>query len=281
MEPDTDSNDVNDRNDRNDAVKERASPVQEKPKRRVVIGPKVRVMFDDGSGADPEVVEVNRDVFSVMDSITERLSRTKDRAEMEAIRVSVNSFEDESKSEPRAEGEPPAVLPYLVGGVTIDGLSIPDAMSELTKAIVPGDAAVRQFEILTEQLFLRSMMGCCTVVAGFPTGNAIVPLINSMRDVDPRAVVGMYHGLIDAAEKLKEFVPKAFPDKKFDFSSNPAASESEPKPGPSIATPDAPAPSAARKEVVLPSGLPASVAVKGVVTAEEHRKTQIPVVHLT
>jgi hypothetical protein len=195
---------------------------------------------------------------------------------MESILVSVRSFEDESKSEPREKGEPPAVLPYLVGGLSIEGLSIPDAISELTKAIIPGDHAIRQYETLTEQLFLRSMMSCCTVVAGFPTGNAVVPLINSMRDVDPRAIVGMYHGLLDAAEKLKEFVPRAFPDKKFDFSTNPSEKES-----PEIATPDRPEPSAPEKRVVLPSGLPASVAEKGIVTAEEHRKTQIPVVHLT
>lgn len=254
-----------------------AQPPAER-RRRVVIGPRVRITFVSEGRDDVETKEVNRDVFSVMDAITERLSRTKDKAEMESVRVTVQSFEDEAKSEPRMTGEEPAVLPYLVAGLDVNGMSIPDAISELTKAIIPGDAAIRQYETLTEQLFLRSMLNCATVVLGFPTGNAIVPLINSMRDVDPRAVVGMYHGLIDSAEKLKEFVPKAFPDKEFDFSKNPSA------PVPEKKVEEAPiqAPGEDRpKEVVLPSGFPASMADKGIVTAEEHRKTQIPVVHLT
>ena len=263
----------------NQENKEEKQEKQEEKKRKVVVGPKVKVIFevDDGK-TDNEIKIVNRDVFSVMDAITERLSRTKDKAEMAAVKVTVHSFEDMAKSDPLRDGESSWEGPYGVGGVSIEGMSIPDSVSELTKAIVPGDWAVRNYETLTEQLFMRSSLCCATVVLGFPTGNAVVPLINSMRDVDPRAVVGMYHGLLESAEKLKEFVPKAFPDKEFDFSKNPSTQEPEKKVEETpIQAPGEDKP----KEVVLPSGFPASMAEKGIVTAEEHRKTQIPVVHLT
>lgn len=262
----------------NQENKEEKQEKQEDKKRKVVVGPKVKVVFEVEDGkTDSEVRIVNRDVFSVMDAITERLSRTKDKAEMEAVRVTVHSFEDESKSDPLRDGESPWEGPYGVGGVSIERMSIPDSVSELTKAIVPGDWAVRNYETLTEQLFMRSSLCCATVVLGFPTGNAVVPLINSMRDVDPRAVVGMYHGLLESAEKLKEFVPKAFPDKEFDFSKNPSAAPEKKVEEAPVKVPGEDRP----KEVVLPSGFPASMAGKGIVTAEEHRKTQIPVVHLT
>lgn len=235
----------------------------EKRKRRVVLDRNAKILFD--SGERVEVVMVNRDVFSVMNAITEKLARTKSKEEMDAIKVSVHSVEDITKSEPPVGDEKLFEGPYLVAGLEIEGMSIPDAASELTKAIIPGDVAIRQFEILSEQLFLRSMMDAVTVVAGFSTGMSIVPLINSMREVSPRTIVGMYHGLLDAAGRLREFCAKNFPDKEFDFDAKPE--EPKPQEPPS-------------KRIVLPSGLPASMAEKGVVTPEEARKDQVKVVHL-
>lgn len=249
-------------------------------KRKVVVAAKVRVVFDDGSGGDPEVVEANRDVFSVMDAVTERLARTKSKQEMQSIRVTVRSLEDREKSDPLRDGEEPWEGPYGVGGVSVEGMTIPDAASELTKAVVPGDWCLKHYETLSEQMFLRSMMSAVTVVAAFPTGIAVIPLINSMREVDSRAVVHMYHGLVDAAAKLREFCSKHFPEKEFDFDSREPEPETG-KEGPDVVVPDSPDPGAAKRELTLPSGLPASMAGKGIVTAEEHRKSQIPVVHLT
>jgi hypothetical protein len=255
--------------------KENAAPVEaggnkeEEKKRKVVIGPEVKVIFS--GGGSEEVVMSKRDIFSVMNTITNRLAKTKSREEMEAITVSVHSVESPEKSDPPAEGEERFEGPYLVAGLEIEGMKIPEAASELTKGVIPGDAAIKQFELLSEQLFLRSMMDTVTIVAGFSTGMAIIPLINSMRDVEGRTLVEMYHGLHDAAERLRAFCTKNFPDKGINFDKRPEDAE---------AGKETSLDGTVEKKIVLPSGLPASMAEKGVVTPEEARKDQVKVVHL-
>ena len=238
--------------------------------RKVVMDSTVRIVFRNEDGSGEETVTAHRDVFSVMDAITARLAATKSKEEMEAIRVSVHSFENEEKSEPPKEGDKRWEGPYLVGGVEIEGMTIPDAMGALAKLVVPGDHAVAAVEQLLSQLFLRSRMDGAVVVYTFDGVPAYSPLINTLKGQRKEAIVALYRTAVKVAASLRKSAVEQFPGlglKDSDFDSDPDVN------------PERDAEERA-KRLVLPSGLPAGMAQKGVVTPEEARRDQVRVVHL-
>jgi len=250
----------------NDAAN--AAKGSEGAKRKVVMSTMAKVIFESSSG-DGSVKIVGRDVFSVMDCITERLAETKSKEEMEGIKVSVHSFENEEKSDPPKDGEPRWEGPYIVGGAEIEGMSIPGAMEALAKLVLPGDYCMLAFEQTASQCFARSRMDGAVVIATFDGVPAVSPMVNTMKEQRKENIVSLYRTMLKAAEafrkgaldKFKGLVEDADFDKDPEIDRNKDAEDR------------------ARK-IVLPSGLPAGMSQKGVVTPEEARKDQVKVVGL-
>ena len=252
----------------NEANEEKKAP-EEPKKRKVTLSTDVKVIFK--SEEEGEVKIVGRDVFSVMDTITARLADTKSREEMEAIRVSVHSFENPEKSDPLPDGEQRWEGIYGVGNVEIEDLSIPDAMGVLSKAVLPADYAMLAFEQVAAQCFTRSRMDGALVVATFDGVPSVTPLVNTMKEQRKENIVSMYRTLLKAADGFRRascerFKTLGLKDSDFDEDVK-VDSEKD-------------AEERARK-LVLPSGLPASMAQRGVVTPEEARKDQVRVIGLT
>lgn len=187
------------------------------PKRKVTVASKVKVIFQFGDDPNAVVETVNRDVFSVMDAITARLANTKSKEEMEAIKVSVHSFEDSEKSDPLPEGESPWEGPYLIANCEVEDLPIPDAMNALVKVVIPNDQCLLGFERLAEQLFLRSRVDGLVVAASFDGIPATVPLITPFHPVSPASYQSLYRTLIKSAELLREWVEKNRPEEAKDI----------------------------------------------------------------
>ena len=251
-----------------EAMSEKDLPEGER-KRRVVIDTFVRVSFSR-KGSDDEVVTVPRDVFSVMDAVASRMSRTESKEDMESIRVTVRSFENPDKSEPLGEKDRRWEGPYLVGGAEIEGMTIPDAMGALAKLVIPGDHAVAAVEQLLSQLFLRSRMDCAVAVYTFDGVPACSPLVNTMKEQRKENLVSLYRTMLKVAASFRKSAVSQFGSTGLtdaDFDSDPDVD------------PQRDAEERAKK-LVLPSGLPADMARKGVVTPEEARKDQVRVVHL-
>lgn len=242
---------------------------KQEEKRRVVMSTDVRILFKNGDNV--ETVLAGRDVFSVMDAITARLSATKSKEEMEGIKVSVHSFENEEKSEPPKEGEARWEGPYLVAGAEIEDKTIPESMEILAKIVLPADHAMLAFEQVAAQCFTRSRMDGAIVVATFDGVPAVIPLINTAKEGRKENIVALYRTMLKAAQSFRVASIDKFKELKLedaDFDKDPE-----------IDTEKA-AEEHARK-LVLPSGLPASMADKGVVTPEEARKDQVRVIGLT
>jgi len=260
-----------------EADKPETKPEDEKPKRKVVLSNKVKVVFNiasqkgcDDAVEEVEEVECNRDLYSVMDAITARLAATKSKEEMEAIFVSVHSIEDESKSDPLPEGEPRFVGPYLVAGLEIERKPIPEAMNVLASGVIPGQFCLMNVERLAEQLFLRSRMDAFVFVCTFDGVPAVVPLINSMREMKPEFLQNLYQSIHTQAENLRKWIDSKFPDIKVEWDK---PIEITPSDAEKAAEERA-------KKLVLPSGLPASKASEGVKTPEEIRKAGPRILHL-
>lgn len=238
-------------------------------KRRVVMSTDVHVVFKNGD--DVETVTVGRDVFSVMDAITARLASTKSKEEMEGIKVSVHSFENDEKSEPPKEGEARWEGPYLVAGAEIEDKPITEAMEELAKIVLPADHAMLAFEQVAAQCFTRSRMDGVMVVSTFDGIPAVTPLFNTMKQQRKENVVSMYRTMLKAAESFK----RASLDKFKNLDLKPEDFDKDPDVDPQKDAEEK------AKKLVLPNGLPASMAQKGVVTPEEARKDQVRVIGLT
>lgn len=248
--------------------KKTESNEQEKSKRKVSLSNRVRLVYTTASEPDGKgtSVECARDIFSVMEMITARLATTKSKEEMEAIRVSVHSLEDPEASDPLPEGEERLLLPYLVGGLDIDKMTIPDAMKALASAMVPAEWCLKNVEHLASQFFLRSRMDTLSVVATFDgVPAALPPFVSSVRPVEPASVASLYRALLGQAESLRKNYEARYPDVKVDWEGR--------EPSPEDAAD-------AVGRLVLPSGLPASVASQGVKTAEEIRKAGPRIIHL-
>lgn len=252
-----------------EVMEEKDLPKEEKL-RKVVMDTSVKVIFRR-EGAEDEVVSSHRDVFSVMDAITSRLAQTKSREEMDAIRVSVHSLENEEKSEPLGEKDSRWEGPYLVAGAEIEDMTIPDAMGALAKLVVPGDHAVAAVEQLLSQLFLRSRMDGAVAVYTFDGVPAYSPLVNTLKGQRKESLVALYRTMLKVAASFRKSAVGQFKDTGLtdsDFDSDPEVDPQR----------DA---EERAKRLVLPSGLPADMAQKGVVTPEEARKDQVRVIHLT
>lgn len=250
-----------------EATKE--EPKEEK-KRRVVMSTDVKVIFERQDGP-VEVRIAGRDVFSVMDAITARLAETKSKEEMEGIRVSVHSYENPDKSDPPKEGEERWEGPYLVAGIDVEKKPIPEAMEEIAKVVLPADHAMLAFEQVAAQCFTRSRMDAAMIVCTFDGVPAVTPLFNTMKAADKKNVVSFYRTVLKAAEAFRRAALDKFKDigiEDKDFDEDP------------VVRPEADAEERARK-LVLPSGLPASMSQKGVVTPQEARKDQVRVIGLT
>jgi len=196
---------------------EAQSQQDEGPKRAVVISPKARVVFRRKSTGAEEVVMTGRDVFSVIDAVGSRIESTKDKEEFEDTVVSVLSVEDPDKSDPLPEGGKRWEGPYGVGNVEVDGLPLSDAMTELAKAVIPNDAAVRGVERLAEQLFLRSRLDGFVFIGTFDGQPAVIPLISSFRERTEECFAMLYRQLHIQAENLKAWTSKTFPDLKVNW----------------------------------------------------------------
>jgi len=243
---------------------------QEEKKRRVVMSTDVKVLFKHADGVVEEKI-VGRDVFSVMDAVTARLAETKSKEEMDGIRVSVHSYENAEKSDPPKEGEERWEGPYLVAGAEIEDRTIPEAMEDLSKVVLPADHAMLAFEQVAAQCFTRSRMDAAMIVCTFDGVPSVAPLFNTMKAVEKRNVVSFYRTAIKAAEAFRKAALDKFKDigiEDKDFDEDPVIKPEE----------DA---EARAKKLVLPSGLPASMAQKGVVTPQEARKDQVRVIGLT
>ena len=224
--------------------------------RKVTLSTRARVLFTVGGVPDGDAVEVPKDLYSVMDAILARLASTKSMDELGSARVSVRSFEDPALSEPVQDGEARYEGPYGVAGLEIEDMLLQDAVSALAGAVVPSDEAVRQVEAACSQLFLRSRLDSCSFV--FASGGHAVSstMVNSLRDVDPRSVAALHATLLRAASELRESVSAQFPDMEVDWDGAGTSAKADGVPA---------------SELVLPSGLPASMAGKGVVTPGQIR----------
>ena len=242
---------------------------EKQEKRRVVMSTDVRILFTNGD--QTETMTTGRDVFSVMDAITARLAATKSKEEMEGIKVSVHSFENEEKSEPPKDGESRWEGPYLVAGAEVEDKTIPEAMELLAKVVLPADHAMLAFEQVAAQCFTRSRIDGAIIVATFDGIPAVTPLFNTMKPNRKENVVSLYRTMIKAAESFK----RAAIDRFKELELKPEDFEKDPKVNPQKDAEDR-----ARK-LVLPNGLPASMAQKGVVTPQEARKDQVRVIGLT
>lgn len=184
----------------------------EEKKRSVVIARTVKVLFRHKSGKETETTTCNRDVYSVTDAIGSKLESLGGKDEMDDILVSVHSVEDEEKSEPPQGDEPRWEGPYGVAGVEVEDKSIPDAMTELAKAIIPPDSAMRGMERLAEQYFLRTRLDGFVFIGTFDGQPAVIPLISSFKDQSSECFATLYRQLHLQAENLKAWVEKTFPD---------------------------------------------------------------------
>lgn len=239
-------------------------------KRRVVMSTDVKVLFKHADGVVEENI-VGRDVFSVMDAITARLAETKSKEEMEGIKVSVHSYENPERSDPPKECEERWEGPYLVAGIDLEDKTIPEAMEALARIVLPADHAMLAFEQVAAQCFTRSRMDAAMVICTFDGVPSVAPLFNTMKAVEKKNVVSFYRTALKAAEAFRQAALDKFKgigieDKDFD---------EDP-----VIKPEEDAEARARK-LVLPSGLPASMAQKGVVTPQEARKDQVRVIGLT
>ena len=181
-------------------------------KRSVVISRTVKVLFKHKSGKDTEAVECNRDVYSVTDVIGQKLAALNGKDELDDVLVSVHSVEDVEKSEAPADGEERWEGPYGVAGVEVEDKSIPDAMTDLAKAMIPADAAMRGVERLAEQYFLRTRLDGFVFIGTFDGQPAVIPLISSFKERKPECFAMLYRQLHIQDENLKAWTEKTFPD---------------------------------------------------------------------
>lgn len=212
----------------------------ETPKRKVTVAREVKVLFTYKSGKEPEAVVVPRDIFSVIDALGRKLEQTKDKEEMDDILVSVHSIEDQERSDPLPEGEERWEGDYLVGSIRVEGLSLPDAMSELTKGIIPNDLAIKGIERFAEQLFLRSRLDAFVFIGSFDGQSAVVPMVSSFVERKAEIFSNLYLQMKTQAENLRKWVGRNFPDLEVDWGDQPRV--------PGIILPNgAPAPACQRK----------------------------------
>lgn len=200
--------DNNDKEVKPEAEKQQGQ--NEEKKRSVVISADVAVTFKC-DGKDDETVMCRRDVFSVMDAVMSRMQGIS-KEEFDKTTVTVNSVEDEAKSEPPKDGEPRWKGPYGVGGAVVDGLKIPDAMKALTQALIPNDSAMKGVERLAEQLFLRSRLDGFVFIGSFDGQPAVVPLLSSFRDQKAECFEVLYKQMHLQAENLRAYATKMFPE---------------------------------------------------------------------
>lgn len=240
-------------------------------KRKVVLSTQVKVIVKHKSTSQElDHVIVNKDIYTVMDFITSILANTKSKEEMEDILISVHSFEDTSKSEPVPEGEAPFEGPYFVANLEIEDKTIPDAMKALSSAIIPGDACIKNIEFLLEQFFLRSRLDGFVGIFTFDGVPATVPLLNSMREVQPFTLHSIYQSLLAQANNIRKWAESKFPDMKVEWD----------KPTEDYKSAAEKAAEERASKLVLPSGLPASKAQEGIKTPEEIRKEGPRIIHL-
>lgn len=187
-------------------------PEEEQKKRSVTISPVAVVVFERKSTGEVERVQVNRDVYSVTDAIGRKLSELGGKEGMDDTLVSVHSVEDTGKSDPIPEGESAWEGEYLVAGLSVEKMTIPDAMTELAKAIIPNDAAMKGVERLAEQLFLRSRLDGFVFIGTFDGQPAVIPLISSFKAQTPECFAMLYRQLHVQAENLKAWVSHKFPE---------------------------------------------------------------------
>lgn len=246
----------------------------EEHKRGVYIAPEVRVVFKR-NGAEESEEKTSRDVYSVMDAILSRIAASSSNEDLGTLSVSVHSIEDTSKSDPLPEGEQPFEGPYLVAGSEIEDMRLQDAVSVLSGLIIPSDMALRNMERLCSQLFLRTRMDGCVFVVSADGSGMSTTVLNPMRDLNPGSIRALYRTLLRAADELRRSMDANFPDMRVDYDSDGGSSgkaerdDRGDKDG-----------GGGRNPLVLPSGLPASLTDKGVVTPSEIRASGPKMVRL-
>lgn len=257
---------MEDNKNESNAAQEAAQSEGKEP-RKVTISRQVAVIFGSKTGSNQAIVYANRDVYSVLDAITSRLSETKSKEELEDILVSIHSIEDPEKSDPLPEGMERWEGEYGVGNVSVEKMSLSDAATELTKAILPGDACMAGVERLAEQFFLRSRMDSMVVVCTFDGIPAVVPLMTSFRDIPEVSLARLYQHLHMQAEYLKAFVEKKFPEKHVDWTGKEEHDRENPV-------------KADTSGIVLPSGAPAEPGERKFMSAKDIIDNSTRIVHL-
>lgn len=237
------------------AGKEGAASPEQDSRRKVVLAPTVKVIFASKSHPDqaPEENVVPRDLFTVIDAIGSRLAAAGEDTElMDSIAadtlVSVHSVEDPDKSDPLPEGESRWEGAYMLAGIEIESMPIPEAAKTLTKAVLANDMAMAMEERLAEQLFLRSRLSGLVVAASFDGIPAVAPLLSSFRPQTPANLGSLYRSLLSAARGLRAWSSAHLPDaaKAVDWDGLEEDEGFGPKPVP-----------AQKPGLVLPDGSPA------------------------
>lgn len=183
---------------------------QEQPKRSVTLAPVAKIIFKQGD--DVTVETVNRDLFSVMDTLGKKLAIFQGEEDVRGCTVSVHSVEDPKLSDPLPEGEEPWEGEYFVGGLTIEDMSIPEAMRAIIVAVFPPEAALKHLERLAEQLFLRSTLDGFVFVGSFDGVPAVLPLLSSFKPQTPEGFKLLHSQLLKQASALRTWAEDKFPD---------------------------------------------------------------------
>ena len=226
-------------------------PEAEKPKRRVMVSQDVKVMFRKDGSDDIDVRISKGDVFSVTDTIVAEMEKAGDGAK---LYVTVRSFEDESRSDPTAEGEPRWEGPYFVGNTGIEEMEAKDAVAELAKLVISPFITAKAVEGYLGNFFLRTKLDALVFCATFNGTDVSLPMANSLHPPKPEAFVRLYRQLQKTASDIMAYALDKFKD-ELDESAF-SGQKKEPKPN----------------EIIAPD--------RKIVTPEEARKDQVKVVSL-
>lgn len=187
-------------------------------RRAVVISKTVVVTIESKSGKGVvKEARCNRDLFSVMDVVMSVIPSDKEKDVADDMLVTVRSLEDEEKSDKLKEGETRWSGPYGVANLEIDKMPMADAMSAFASAVLTPDVCLKGVERLAEQFFLRSRLDAFIQICVFDGIPAVVPLVNSMKDVKPESMAMLYQQMHIQAEVLRKWVGKQFPDMKVEW----------------------------------------------------------------
>ena len=110
----------------------------------------------------------------------------------------------------------------MVGNVEVERMQIPDAAKALSSAILQPDVCLKGVERLAEQYFLRSRLDAFVQICVFDGVPAIVPLVNSLREIRPETFATIYRQMHVQAEVLRGWVKRQFPDMEVDWEHDPS-----------------------------------------------------------